>query len=168
MNDDTLSKELAKRIAANIGASPIGIGKVGLTDSALLKPPLKIEEDGIVKQKRIWYGSVQGTSFPVMCLLVELEESPLCVSAIFGFNIDDKVDDSFIAFQYTWDDSDSGSFYSLYSKKLNPMSIAQKLQFSLGIEYMVQSGALWLPGNVPDALWHTLHQMIEVDEEGNE
>jgi hypothetical protein len=160
----TLSKELAKQIAKNIGANPVSIGKIGLTIPELLtKSQLKIsDEDGVIKYSQMWYGEIKGSDNIVCCLLSLLEQEPFEICSVIMFkDFSGDITDNAIGFGYSHDNE---SFLLKIGERWLPMTMAQKLQLALGVEVMVQDGLVWNCEEMPEEIKKNLSEIISIDE----
>lgn len=160
-----LSNELALQISKNLGATPMTIGKIGLTDpSFLTQSQLKLsDEDGVVKYAQMWYGETKGSDNTVCCLLTLLDEEVFEICAVIMFkDLSGDIEDSAMGFRYSW--NDDGFFLLKNKERWLPMTMAQKLQLALGIEVMVQDGLTWNEGEMPEEIKKNLSQIISLDE----
>jgi hypothetical protein len=157
----TLSDLLAQQIAKNIGANSVSIGKIGLAvPEFLTDSQLKLsDEDGVVKYAPMWYSEAKGCDNIVCCLLALLDpDFEIC--AVFMFkDFSGDIEDCAIGLKLDED----GMFLSKSSDRWLPMTMAQKLQFALAIEVMVQDGIVWEPADIPEEIRKNLVGMISVD-----
>ena len=176
MRDSALCRELLRKIAKDLGATPFSLNKAGLTHPDLLvrKAPLKVsDEEGLVRTIPMWYGEALGLEGTTCCLLVALDDNleSLEIAAVIGFKGFEgelQKDSVQFGFRYDWSsETDPGILMMKFGEKWLPLTMAQKLQLALGFEVMVQDGVPWnVSPNVPEELRKNLSQIIEVDGEG--
>jgi hypothetical protein len=166
-----LCKELSRKLAKDLGITPLSFGKTSLTH-----PDLRIDssifvedEDGVVKDIPLWYGEVAGDGI-TCCLLAGLDTNPdsLEFVAVIGFKDlsgEFQSDGTRISFHYDWaNDEDPGIVMVKAGDKWLSVSLAQRLQLALGFEIMVQDGIIWSKSlNVPIELMKDLEYQIELD-----
>ena len=174
MREFELCRELSRKLCKDLGATPFSLRKAGLTHPDLqVRGSLRVsDEKGVVEEVPMWYGEVLGVEGLMCCLLAVLDESPesLEVACIIGFkNAHGELEAQAIraGFRYDWgSDSDEGILIMKVKDQWVGLSLAQRLQLSLGFENMVQEGALWKPApNVPEEFRKNLSEIIEVDNE---
>lgn len=181
MNNE-LTKELAKKICKDLGATPISFQKAGVTHKDLLTEKIinisTFREDGqeIVLQNKVWYGEAIGGQGITCCLLsisdkpssVNKEEDIFDIYLIIGFkDINGKVLSDSFCFGLSYDYSnEDGNFFLKIKDKWTEATIGQKLQLTLGLETFVQEGVIWTNGNFPNELWDALRELIELDSLG--
>lgn len=171
MTDFALSKELSRKIAQDLGATPVSIGKTSMTHNDLSIKSLKVQvENDLVKNIPMWYGEAIGSLGKTCCLLSAIEPNPdsLELAAVIGFkDFEDNLQEGSprVGFRYDWaNPDDKGTWIIKSGDKWIELSLAQKLQLCLGFEHMVQDGIQWNPGSMPDELRKDLSEIIEVDE----
>lgn len=173
MTEFNLCRELSRKLAKDLGATPFSLGKISTTHKDLLvKSTLKIQDEkGIVKNIPMWYGEAQGIEGKTCCLLAALDPylDSLEFAAVIGFK---DFEDEFqkdavrVGFRYDWsNDEDKGTLIVKAGEQWIEVSLAQRLQLALGFEHMVQDGVVWNPAGVPEELRKNLSEIIEVDEE---
>lgn len=164
---NNLTRELSKKILQDLGATPITLGKTSLTHSALsIRDKIKIsDENGQIEEVPTWYGELLGSGGLTCCLLSALNKSSEIIFVIGFKTFNGDVDDSSIkiGFQFDWNsESDEGSyFFKNTDDQWLPLTLAQILQFALGMECMVQEGGQWNPGEVPKAFRRYLSEIID-------
>lgn len=172
MSNKDLERELTRKIAKDLGATPFSIGKVSMTHNDLLvKPSLRIsDEKGLVKNVPLWYGEAYGLHGLMCCLLTALNPDPdnLEVACVIGFkNTRGEVQKGATraGFKYDWaDDADQGLMLVNVKDQWLPLTMVQRLQLALGLENMVQEGVLWnAQPKVPEEFKKNLSEIIEVD-----
>jgi hypothetical protein len=171
--DFELNKELAKKIAINIGATPISFEKVGLTHKDLLtKIKLKISnDDDEIQYIKVWYGEAAGSENLICCLLTLLSNNDDSFEIVFviGFKKMDNTisEELFIGYKYDFlDVEDQGSIFIKFKSKDKWLLVGllERLKSTLAFETLVQEGVIWQSSReVPTILLDNLSEMIEVD-----
>jgi len=171
--NNSLYKELSRKLAQDLGGTPFSIGKVGLTHPDLrTKSKLKISDDeGVVQSAQMWYGEALGAEGRICCVLIALDANPdnLEIAYVIGFKDfqgDYQKDGVNIGARYDWSsDSDPGLMVQKIGDKLVPLSLEQRLKLALGFENMVQDGVSWEAfDKVPQELLKFLSEIIESEE----
>lgn len=172
MREVELCRELSRKMAKDLGATPFSIGKASLThEDLLVKPALRIEgEKGVVTTVPLWYGEAYGQQGLMCCLLAALDQDPdnLEIACVIGFkNTQGEIQNSspIVGFKYDWtDDLDPGILLVKSNDKWLPMTLSQRLLLALGLENMTQDGILWTQQpKVPEEFRANLSEIIEVD-----
>ncbi len=173
MREFELCKELSKKLAKDLGATPFSFGKTSLTHSDLLtKLNINVsDEDGVVKKVPVWYGEALGSEGTTCCLLAGLDTNleSIEIACVLGFKDPSgafQEDETRLSFHFDWSNpEDPGTMVMKAGEKWLPISLAQRLQLVLGFEVMVQDGILWKESlNIPVELQKDLAEIIEVDE----
>jgi hypothetical protein len=165
----TLDRELVKNILKNIGATPISIGKCGLTDNELLVKNdfFKVLIDNEVKDIPMWYGEISGFGGLLCCLLTSINnEEYICIIGFKDVEGNFKENGLIFGFNFDWtDDQDPGIIMLKTSDKWVPIGMVQKLKLALGFENIEQEGLIWKSSKLPKILRKNLSEMIELDVE---
>jgi hypothetical protein len=173
MREFDLCRELSRKLAKDLGATPFSMCQVSLTHSELkINKTLKVsDEDGEVRNVPLWYGEAVGSEGITCCLLAGLDSDPdrlefACVIGFKDFNGKFQADNVRLSFHYDWEnDEDPGTIMMKAGDKWLPVSLAQRLQLVLGFEIMIQDGILWnSSAKIPDDMEKDLSDIIEVDE----
>jgi hypothetical protein len=170
--DFELNKELAKKIAIDLGATPVSFGKVGLTHKDLLtRTKLKIsDDDNEIQDVKVWYGEAAGSEGLTCCLFTLLTNNDDSFEIVFvvGFkNMDNTISEQlFIGYKYDFlDNEDPGSVFTKAKDKWLLVGLSERLKMVLAFETLVQEGVIWQPSReVPTVLWDNLSEIIEVDD----
>jgi hypothetical protein len=175
MREFDLCKELSRKLAKDLGVTPISFGKTSLTHPDLLVNTLNIiDEDNKVSKVPIWYGEAIGGENIACGLLAVLNTKPEDLEFVFvlGFknlNGQFQTNEITLSFSYNWQDpNDPGTIKLKSEDKWFPVDLVEKLRLVLGFEVMIQEGILWQPSkNIPEELRKDILQLIEVDDDSN-
>jgi len=174
MREFELCKQLSRKMCKDLGVTPFSITKASLTHQDLSVPSnLKIqEEDGSIKVIPMWYGEANGGEGITCCLMAGLDANPetLEIVCVIGFkDFFGEIQSSALraGFRYDWtNDEDGGTLVFRAKERWLEFTLAQRLQFALGFEYMVQDGVLWnSQPKVPEEFRKNLSEIISLDED---
>jgi hypothetical protein len=161
-----LCHELAKHVSASFGASPGGVGKVGLSHEELKSDKFKIQDDdNQIRNVDVWYGETMGAMGNMVAMLTSIKENEFVIVIGFKNDVNDFEDSTILGFKFNWNlENDTGNWLLFNEDKWLEIDLMRKLQLSMGMEAMVQEGSMWMPGTAPEKLRECLISLIEVDE----
>lgn len=163
-----LNKELSKRIAINLAATPDLLGKNGITHRDLLTTnSLQIsDENNEIHNIKTWYGEATGSEGIVCCFFTILNNTDDSFEIAFTLAVRNEFinqNDTIIGFKFDYLDSeDSGLVFIKLNNKWISAGLIERLKITLSLEMMNQEGIIWKSvRDIPQILWDNLSEIIE-------